>query len=61
MENTLFNWILQIPQAVAQFGEWLTTPINTQFLNISPLGLLGIGGGAILIGIIGVHIVRLFI
>lgn len=61
MENTLFKWLLEIPQAVANFGNWLVNPINSQYLNISPLGLLGVSGGAVILTLIGVHIVRLFI
>ena len=59
--EAIYKWLLEIPQAVAYFGSWLVSPINEQFLNISPLGLLGIGGGAVIITLIGVHILRLFI
>lgn len=61
MEQTIFNWLLEIPQTVANFGNWLVSPIDERLLNISPLGLFGIGGGAVIIALIGIHIVRLFI
>lgn len=61
MSNTIFDWLLQIPQTIAGFGNWLISPISEQYLNISPLGLLGIGGVGVIITLIGVHVVRLFI
>lgn len=61
MSETIFKWVLEIPQAVANFGGWLVSPINAQYLNISPLALLGIAGTTVIIAIIGVHIVRLFV
>lgn len=61
MEIAIFNWLLQVPQAVGQFANWLTSDLQIGEWSISPLGLFGIGGTTILIGIIGVHIVRLFI
>lgn len=61
MEITIFNWLLDIPQAVGNFASWLTSDLSIGSWTISPLGLLGIGGTAVLIGIIGVHIVRLFL
>lgn len=60
MEQTLFDFALQIPQTLASFGNWLITPISPQFLNISPLGLLGVGGVGFIISIIAIHVVRLF-
>lgn len=61
MAQQLFDWLLQIPQTVASFGSWLTTDLQIGQWSISPLGLFGIGGVAVVIGLIGVHIVRLFI
>lgn len=61
MAETLFNWLLNIPQYVASFGSWLTSDMLIGSWSISPLGLFGLGGVAVLIGIIGVHVVRLFI
>lgn len=58
MEN-LFQWMLDIPLVVAEFGNWLTEPL--QVINISPLALLGIAGVSVIITIIGIHIVRLFV
>lgn len=61
MYNDLFDFLLDVPQALANFGGWLITPINPTYLNISPLGLLGVTGTAIVISIIVVHVVKLFI
>lgn len=61
MYQQIFEWILQIPQTIANFSSWLVQDLQIGEWSISPLGLLGIGGSAVLIGIIGVHIVRLFI
>lgn len=61
MENTLWNFLIEIPQALAKFGSWLVSPINEKWLNISPLGLLGIGGTTFIIALIVIHVVKLFI
>lgn len=61
MENTLFEFLLDIPRVIANFSGWLVSPISERYLNISPLGLLGVGGFSILVGIIIVHVVKLFI
>lgn len=61
MFETLWRFVLEIPQAVANFGNFLISPISEKYLNISPLALLGIGGTTILISIIIVHVVKLFI
>lgn len=60
MVNELVNFLLGIPQAVASFGSWLTTPLGNG-LNISPLALFGVGGVSVITGIIAIHIVRLFL
>lgn len=59
MEN-IIDFLLGIPATIGQFGNWLVTPLG-HGLDISPLGLFGVGGVAVIISIIGVHIVRLFI
>lgn len=62
MERQLFDFMLEIPQALAQFGEWLIKPLSPEYFGeLSPLGILGIGGASVIITIIAVHIVRLFI
>lgn len=61
MFNELFEFLLNIPQTLSQFGSWLITPLNEQWLNISPLGLLGVGGIGFIIVIITTHIIKLFI
>lgn len=61
MFEELFNFLLEVPQALANFGTWLITPISEQYLNISPLGLLGVSGTAIVISLILVHVVKLFL
>lgn len=61
MIDTLIEFLLQIPVAVGNLGTWIISPINERYLNISPLGLLGAAGTSILIGLIVVHVVKLFI
>lgn len=61
MADSLFNWLLGIPQTIASFGEWLTTPLKEGYIDISPLALFSVAGVSIIVVIIGVHIVRLFI
>lgn len=61
MVEALYKLLLEVPQAVANMAEWLTTPISAKYLNISPLGLFGIGGTSVIIAIIVIHIVKLFI
>lgn len=59
MEKTLFDLLLNIPSYVATFTDWLMQPLP--YVNISPLGLFGIGGGAVIIAIIGFHLLHLVI
>lgn len=61
MENTLFEWLLGIPQTIASFGNWLVSPLASGYIDISPLALLSVAGVSVLIALIVVHIVRLFI
>lgn len=61
MEEGLFNWVLNIPQVVAQFGSWLVNPIYDPYITLSPLALLGISGVSVIVAIIGIHVVRLFV
>ena len=61
MTTELFNWLLQIPQALAEFGNWLTNPLYAPYITMSPLELLGVAGVSVIIGIIVIHIVRLFV
>lgn len=56
----IVNFLLDIPKTIGMFGNWLITPLGNG-IDISPLGLFGCGGVAVIITIIGVHIVRLFI
>lgn len=61
MVEKLFELLLQIPQTLANLGNWLISPLNERFLNISPIALLGIGGTTFIIALITIHIVKLFI
>lgn len=61
MVQSLYNFLIEIPQAVAKFGEWLTQPLYEPYIKLSPIALLGVSGTAVLLTIIGVHIVRLFV
>ena len=59
MIQQLFDLLLQIPQTLANLGNWLVSPLNEKYLNISPLALLGVGGTTFLIALITIHIVKL--
>ena len=61
MDRTLFEWLMNIPVVISNFGNWLVSPIYQPYITLSPLELLGIGGITTIIAIIGVHIVRLFV
>ena len=61
MVNELFDFLIQIPESLSNFGSWLTTPLDPDLFNISPLGLLGVGGLSFVIVLISVHVVRLFV
>lgn len=61
MVQQLYDFLLEIPQAVSKFGEWLTQPLYEPYIKLSPIALLGLSGTAVLIGIIAVHVVRLFV
>ena len=61
MEYTIFNWLLEIPQAVGSWASWLVQPIYEPYIPVSPLGLLGITGGGVLLTLIIIHVVRLFL
>lgn len=61
MVQELINWLLQIPQACAEMGKFLTSPIYSPYINQTPLELLSVSGIAVIITIIGVHVVKLFI
>lgn len=59
--DAIVSFLLEIPQAVGLIAKWLVEPINTQYLNISPLGLFGVAGVGVIITLIGIHVVRLFL
>lgn len=61
MEKQFFNFLIEIPQTLASFGNWLISPLEPNYLPISPLALLGVAGVGTIITLIVVHIVRLFI
>lgn len=57
MYETFVDWLLGLPQAFAQFGAWLTTPIADSF-PVAPLALFSVGA----IGIVIVwKAIRLFV
>ena len=56
MEQTLFNWLLNLITEFGKFGNWLTTPL--EYINLPPLAIFGFSGLTLLIGI---HLIRLFI
>lgn len=56
MENTLFNWLLDLIKQFAKFGNWLTEPLP--YLNVPPLAVFGFAG---IVAIIGFLLLRLVI
>ena len=48
MVNELVKWITNLIPEFVKFGAWLTTPL--QYVNLSPLALLGFTGLTIIIG-----------
>lgn len=54
--ETLFKWLLDLPRAFADVGNWLITPLP--YINLAPLGVIGIGG---LTAIVAIKVVRLFV
>lgn len=55
--SEFFQWLIHIPEYMAQFGAWLTTPL--QGLGWSPLAMLGASAGVAITAIIIIHVVRL--
>lgn len=56
--SELFAWFLGIPETLARFGDWLTSPISAEF-QVSPLVILGTGALTALVAIIGFKVVHL--
>lgn len=56
MNNELFNFLLNIPLTLSEFGAWLVEPLP--YVNMSPLALFGLSGITLLLGI---HLLRLFV
>lgn len=54
--ETLFKWLLDLPRAFGDVGNWLITPLP--YINLAPLAVIGIGG---LTAIVAVKVVRLFV
>lgn len=55
MERTLFQWLLDLPTAFAQFGEWLITPLP--YINMAPLALISVAGITLIIGFLALRLV----
>lgn len=55
MENTLFQWLLDLPATFAQFGEWLITPLP--YINIAPLAIIGVAGISLIISLLAFRLV----
>lgn len=54
MEQNIFNWVLDIPSILSQFGSWLFTELP--YIKMSPIAIFTIGGiGAILV----LHLIHL--
>lgn len=59
MENIL-QWMLGIPETLAGFANWLTTPIS-DLLPFSPLQALGTGALAVVAIILVAKIIHLIV
>lgn len=42
MENNLFDWLLNLIQEFAKFGNWLTKDLP--YINMPPLAIIGFTG-----------------
>jgi len=40
--NAVLDWVIKLPQAFAQFGQWLIEPLP--YINIAPLALFSVAG-----------------
>ena len=49
--SELFDWLIHIPEYLAQFGNWLMTPLEG--LGWTPLAILGASAGVAVVAIIG--------
>lgn len=56
MVMRLLEWLLTIPQILAQFTSWIIQPLPV--INLSPLALISVGGIGLLIAW---HLTRLII
>ena len=54
--EVLLDFLLSILTRLAQFSNWLITPLD--YINLSPLALLSVAG---ITTIVAIHLVRLFI
>lgn len=52
---------MNIPLYLAKVGEWLTEDYDFIWFEASPLTLFTVGGFALVLVIVGVHVVRLFV
>ena len=59
MEQELFNLLMNVPQTIGAFSNWLMSPIYAPYINVSPITLLSVGGVTAVIWLIAIHVVRL--
>lgn len=51
-----FDWLINIPNYLADMYEWLNTPINIGTFSGTPLTMLGASAGVFLVVIIALKI-----
>lgn len=44
--NELAQWLIELPKHFAEFGGWLTTPIQIGSFSATPLAMFGASAGA---------------
>lgn len=55
MDNTLWQWLINLPLIFAEFYKWLTADLP--YINLSPLALFSFGGLTALIVLLLVRLV----
>lgn len=61
MEQQLFDFLMNVPQTIGAFSNWLMSPIYAPYINVSPITLFSVGGVSVIIWILGIHVVRLLL
>lgn len=57
--DEMFNWLINIPTYLAEFGNWLVEPIRIGSIEFTPLGAFGVSALAFVGIILTLHIIHL--